>query len=111
MEISILSRKIEDKTLKITVFGMGRIGLPTALMFCRSGYKVIGVDINPDLLDDLNNRKSFIDEPGLPELLNNSLNQNLIELHFIHLRILIFYLLFAKNWAAFLRLYNDGSML
>jgi len=29
---------------KITIFGLGHIGLPTASLFANSGFQVIGVD-------------------------------------------------------------------
>lgn len=34
--------------------GMGYIGLPTAVIAAKSGVKVIGVDINPDIIETLN---------------------------------------------------------
>jgi len=79
MDIQRLNQKIENKTLQIGVFGLGRIGLPTALMFTKGGYHVIGYDINVKLLQDLAKKQTFVDEPGLPELLNNAINQQLID--------------------------------
>jgi len=57
-----------DKTL-IAVFGLGHIGLPTAALFAKVGFNVIGVDINPDIVDSINKGISPIIEPGLDELL------------------------------------------
>ena len=74
-----LEQMIESRTLKIAIFGLGRIGLPTALMFCRGGYIVHGIDINQKLLDDLQMKKTFIDEPGLPELLDRAVDEKLID--------------------------------
>ncbi len=71
--------EIDSKDLVISVFGLGRIGLPTALMFTKAGYQVMGVDIDRELLKDLKNKETFIDEPGLPKLLNEAVEGNLID--------------------------------
>ncbi|MHA1522411.1 MAG: nucleotide sugar dehydrogenase [Promethearchaeota archaeon] len=78
MDIQKLYQKIEDKSLQIGIFGLGRIGLPTALMFTKGGYHVIGYDINAKLLHDLAHKHTFVDEPGLPEILNNAVDRQLI---------------------------------
>ena len=54
---------------KICVIGMGYIGLPTALLFATNGYNVVGVDINSDIVDKVNNKISHLEEEGLEELL------------------------------------------
>ena len=54
---------------KICVIGMGYIGLPTALLFATNGYNVVGVDINSDIVDKVNNKISHLKEEGLEELL------------------------------------------
>ncbi len=79
MDLTKIISGINSKKLIISVFGLGRIGLPTALMFTRAGYNVIGVDIDKDLLNDLKKKKTFIDEPGLLDLLNKAIQKNLIE--------------------------------
>ena len=38
---------------KICVLGLGYIGLPTASTFATNGVKVVGVDVNPHVLDTL----------------------------------------------------------
>jgi len=54
--------------MKITVIGLGYIGLPTAAMFAKSGFDVIGYDINPKVIEALNQGRIIIEEPGLGEL-------------------------------------------
>jgi len=39
---------------KIVVIGTGYVGLPLAIMLARSGYKVIGVDIEENVVDAIN---------------------------------------------------------
>jgi len=62
----------------INIIGLGYIGLPTALMFAKSGVKVIGTDYNKELVDTLNSGKLTFEEEGLNELFNEAL-QNKVE--------------------------------
>ena len=56
---------IEKNELKICVVGVGRIGLPTALSFAKSGLSTVGVDINAELVSKINsNDYPLKDEPG-----------------------------------------------
>jgi len=50
---------------KICVLGLGYIGLPTASTFATNGVNVIGVDINPHVIETLRNGNIHIHEPGL----------------------------------------------
>jgi len=53
----------------ISVIGIGKLGFPIVACFAHKGYKVIGVDVNPDLVQAMNNREPLIHEPGLADLL------------------------------------------
>ncbi len=53
---------------KICVLGLGYIGLPTALLLAKSGFEVIGVDVNERVVKALNQGQLHISEPGLLEL-------------------------------------------
>jgi len=53
---------------KLCVLGLGYIGLPTASTFATHGIKVIGVDINPAIVEGLQNGKVHLFEPGLRTL-------------------------------------------
>jgi UDP-N-acetyl-D-mannosaminuronic acid dehydrogenase len=50
---------------KICVLGLGYIGLPTAAMFATHGLDVVGVDIDQEVVEILNNGDVHIKEPGL----------------------------------------------
>jgi nucleotide sugar dehydrogenase len=55
--------------IKICVVGLGRVGLPTATVFAKAGAKVVGADINKELVKMVNSGKCpLVDEPGLDEL-------------------------------------------
>ena len=49
---------------KLSVIGLGYVGLPTAAVFASRGLDVLGVDIRPDVVDLINRGKIHIVEPG-----------------------------------------------
>ena len=65
---------LNSKTLRVCVIGIGRIGLPTALSFAKSGLQTIGVDINEKLVENINSGKFPLkDEPGYDEIFDSVL--------------------------------------
>ncbi len=54
----------------INIIGLGYIGLPTALVFAKSGIEVIGTDLNDKLVDSLSKGKLIFEENGLEDLFN-----------------------------------------
>lgn len=54
--------------MKACFMGLGYIGLPTAIIAAEHGIDVIGVDINPLVVDMTNEGQIHIVEPGLQEL-------------------------------------------
>jgi len=67
-----VKKSLDSKTLRVCVVGIGRIGLPTALSFAKSGLTTIGVDINESLVEMIN-RDNFPlkDEPGYEEIFHS----------------------------------------
>ena len=57
---------------RLSVIGLGKLGLPMAACFSHKGYKVIGVDVNPDTIQAVNERRTLIYEPGLTKSIRNS---------------------------------------
>jgi len=55
---------------KICILGLGYIGLPTASTFATHGVKVVGVDINPHIIETLSKGNIHIHEPGLEHVVN-----------------------------------------
>jgi len=47
------------------VVGLGYIGLPTAVSLATGGLEVIGVDVNPDIVERVNRGETPFDEPDL----------------------------------------------
>jgi UDP-N-acetyl-D-mannosaminuronic acid dehydrogenase len=53
------------KTKKVSVIGLGYIGLPTAALLASNGYSVVGVDISEDVVKTINQGNIHIVEPDL----------------------------------------------
>jgi UDP-N-acetyl-D-mannosaminuronic acid dehydrogenase len=58
---------------KICVLGLGYIGLPTASTFATHGIKVVGVDVNPHVIETLSKGELHIHEPGLRAVVESAL--------------------------------------
>lgn len=55
--------------MKACFMGLGYIGLPTSIIAAKHGVQVLGVDINPKVVDMTNQGRLHIIEPGLEEML------------------------------------------
>jgi UDP-N-acetyl-D-mannosaminuronic acid dehydrogenase len=54
---------------RCVIVGLGYIGLPTSVVVARAGIAVVGVDINPAIVEAVNQGRCPIAEPHLPEAL------------------------------------------
>ena len=61
--------------MKACFMGLGYIGLPTAIIAAQHGINVVGVDINPKVVDTVNHGCIHIVEPGLQELCQQVVSQ------------------------------------
>jgi UDP-N-acetyl-D-glucosamine dehydrogenase len=52
--------RIEDGSARCGVIGMGYVGLPLAVEIARAGYSVLGFDVSPYVVDQLNSGISHI---------------------------------------------------
>jgi UDP-N-acetyl-D-mannosaminuronic acid dehydrogenase len=57
---------------KICVLGLGYIGLPTASILATKGFSVVGVDVNPKVVDTINKGNIHIVEPDLDILVKSA---------------------------------------
>lgn len=57
---------------RISIIGLGKLGSPMLAVFASKGYRVIGVDINPNPVHLINEGKSPVFEPHLAEYLNKN---------------------------------------
>src|SRR5437773_12314716 len=58
---SELIDKLERKSAKIGIVGLGHVGLPLMLRYCEVGYTVIGFDIDQGKVDALRAGNSYIE--------------------------------------------------
>src|SRR6478609_7824482 len=61
-----------EKTMKVSVFGLGYVGSVSAASFAADGHTVVGVDVNADKVASLNEGRSPIVEKGLDELIKDN---------------------------------------
>jgi len=62
----------------ISVFGLGYVGLSTAVCFASRGLRVLGVDVDEEKVRQVSEGKSPVYEPGLQELLSESIEKGLL---------------------------------
>jgi len=57
---------LRNNEVTIALYGLGRIGLPLSVAWLQAGAKVIGVDVNQEVVDSINRGIAHIeDEPGV----------------------------------------------
>jgi len=68
-----LLEKIERADLKLSVIGLGRVGLPLSVAFVNCGISVIGVDSNASYVSNIRNRRAPFSENRFNDLLGKAL--------------------------------------
>jgi UDPglucose 6-dehydrogenase len=56
--------------MKISIVGMGKLGSPMLVVMAYKGHTVVGVDVNQQFVDAINNGKAPVREPGLQEMID-----------------------------------------
>ena len=59
--------------------GLGYIGLPTAIIAAKHGIEIIGVDINPQVVEMTNAGHLHIVEPGIEEMLQEVISMGMLK--------------------------------
>lgn len=65
---------MSEKKDRVTIFGVGRLGICFALILEKCGYDVLGVDVFPEYVDALNRKVATYGEPRVAEMLKASKN-------------------------------------
>lgn len=60
---------------KVVFLGLGYIGLPTAAVAAGHGYEVVGVDVNPAVVETINQGKIHIVEPDLDRIVKDAVQK------------------------------------
>jgi UDP-N-acetyl-D-glucosamine dehydrogenase len=68
-----LIQKLQEKTAKIAVLGLGYVGLPFATVFAEAGFTVTGIDPDTQKVDSINQGEGYI--PDVPSELVSRLVQ------------------------------------
>ncbi len=63
---------------KVSILGLGYIGLPTAALIASHGDRVCGVDINQEVVDTINAGKIHIIEPDLEDAVRKAVDGKLL---------------------------------
>lgn len=64
--------------MKACFMGLGYIGLPTAIIAAKHGVEIVGVDINPAVVEMTNQGKLHIIEPGMEEMLQEVVKSGML---------------------------------
>ncbi|MBU5268292.1 nucleotide sugar dehydrogenase [Clostridium cochlearium] len=70
-----LIKKLENKTAKLGVVGLGYVGLPLAVEKAKAGYEVIGFDVQEQKVEMVNKGHNYIGDvvnSDLEDIVNNS---------------------------------------
>lgn len=66
VDVHPLKEKIEQRTARLGVIGLGYVGLPLAMLYARAGFETTGFDVDPSKVAKLNEGRSYI-QRILPE--------------------------------------------
>lgn len=55
--------------MKLSIIGLGKLGAPMAAVMAHKGHTVVGVDVNPAIVNAVNAGKASVNEPGLDEMI------------------------------------------
>ncbi len=58
----ILLKRLEDHSARIVVIGLGYVGLPLAVAFAEAGFRVVGIDNDPEKVASLDKGVSYIQD-------------------------------------------------
>ncbi len=58
--VAVLRQRIEQRTARVGIVGLGYVGLPLALLFCEERFPVTGFDIDMAKVETLNRSGSYI---------------------------------------------------
>jgi UDP-N-acetyl-D-glucosamine dehydrogenase len=76
-----LAEKLKQKRAVIGIVGLGYVGLPLVLSYCKAGYQVVGFDVDAKKVRGLKAGKSYIkhiSDSDINGSISNGLRHNLM---------------------------------
>ncbi len=63
-QAKVLKEKIESRRARVSVIGLGHVGLPLATAFASAGYNVTGIDTDREKVESVGRAESYV--PDIP---------------------------------------------
>ena len=70
---------MKTKTASVSIVGMGYVGLCAAATFASRGIRTIGIDIDPERVQQIRKGKAPLREPQLDRMLKNAVQKDLLD--------------------------------
>ncbi len=55
-----LIQKLQNRKARLSVLGLGYVGLPLAVAYAKAGFEVVGFDLSAEKVDQVNRKRSYI---------------------------------------------------
>jgi UDP-N-acetyl-D-glucosamine dehydrogenase len=65
-----LALQLRKRTLSLAVVGLGYVGLPVAVAFARRGFRVVGFDVDSNVVEALRSGRSHVDDVADEDLIH-----------------------------------------
>ena len=56
----VLAERLDSRTATVVIVGLGYVGLPLAAALAQAGFRVHGVDVSPEKVNQINDGRSYI---------------------------------------------------
>lgn len=63
-----LINKLHQRSAKVSVVGLGYVGLPLAAVFADAGFDVTGIDLDQEKIEAINRGESYIQDVDTAQL-------------------------------------------
>src|SRR6266571_5188071 len=64
------STRERSSSVRVSVIGLGKLGAPLAAVIAHRGHIVIGADLNPEFVRQINDGKAPVEETGLQQMID-----------------------------------------
>ena len=65
---------MKNNSKDVSVVGLGKLGQCLAVTLAYRGFRTLGIDLNHNIVEGLNQSKASVPEPGLQEMLDKSID-------------------------------------